>query len=349
MEADELEMFSNLGFSCVSIGNFTIKDVPFHKTKVDYGSMNWTKHDWPEPKIDRHIDLTNEFLHLNPQFKGISPTGANLPKDFLNKFDLIVVSHFQNYLHHIVNNINLDKTKVVLCTVGQTDPSYERNLNIIRDKILINRFAKTEEGVQGYCGADSFIHGSVSSDFNVQWTGEIPQLITVARAVTQRPNHVNYPTMLQVMEGLPSKIYGSGNETVPIPLSGGELDYLSLINTYKTNRAFLATGVCPGPINYTFIEAMFLGIPIVALGKNLARRLTGTANLYDIDSYIENGVNGFVSDKVEDLKEYSKLLLNDLSLAQSISQESIKKSRVLFSRETIQQKWQTLFKEKGII
>lgn len=350
MEAGDLEIFSSLGFDCVSVGNFLIHNTPYHKSGISYGPMNWTKHDWKEPNFNRDPELTHEFLHLNPNFSGITGKPLHITKEFISKFDVVVVSNLLDYLN-LFSNIKVANQELIYCTVGQTGPYNEQVMTKHRKRIKIVRVGLTEQIVQGYCGCDAFITGFASPDFtDLQWEGKDSEIITVCRAMKTRAKETNYSTFYQIVKGMNSKVYGIGNENLDYPqINGGELTYEGLLNTYKNKRGFISVGSSPAPITYTFAEALSSGIPIIALGKALASKYTGIANLYDCDSYISNGENGFVSNDIKELKEYAELLLKDFDLAKKISLKGKEAGKKHFSKEAVSKKWENFFKALGLI
>lgn len=352
-ESDDLEIYSNLGFECVTTGKFISSVIPGSDPNIS-SSLDWTKHDWRAPKFNTNIDLTKEFLSYNPKFNGIASIDANLPKSFLEKFDVIVISGFIHRLPDVVNKVgNNPNIKIIYNAVGQTTPYIEAVLQKCKNYILLNRYSKAESGIYNVCGmyseADSFIHGSVNPDFDVNWTGDNKELFTIARAIKTREKHTNYNLITTVMEGLPSKIYGQGNENVPAKLNGGSLGYSELIKTYQHSRVIILGGISPAAINYTFLEAMYVGTPVLALGRKLGRSGLSPSNFYDLPTYIENGVDGFYSDNVFELQDIAKELLRNDQLAKRVSEAASRKGRQNYSTAAIQGQWKTLFEEHGIL
>lgn len=348
LESDELEMISSLGLSVVSVGNFILPSEPFSEKKGITPTTPWCMYDWREPNINRDLDLTNEFLHMNPNFKGVDLSqNLNISRKYLEKFDAIVVSHSLKYLTQVLQL--RPKCPVIYCTVGQVSAGYENTLRPVRDLITIVRYCEGEEKVTNCVGTDAYISGSVNDDFlNIKWIGDWPQIMTVSRAMPIRPRETSYPTFLEIAQPFSAKIYGSGNELVPPQYNGGKLSYSELIEAYSRSRVFIATGTCPGTITYTFIEALGLGMPVIGFGPNLARRFIRRDNMYIIDKHIEKSQSGFYSDSIPELQDRIRELLKNDKLCQELSLNGKKYVKENFSRSVVTQKWRNLFKQKGL-
>jgi glycosyltransferase involved in cell wall biosynthesis len=349
LESDELELFDSLGFTSVTIGNFLIPGQPYHKNKLIKHPLPWSLHEWKEPTFKRDLELSQEFLDLNPNFEGVNTfQRIKLNKEYLDKFDAIVVTYTLPYLSGIIQ-LN-PKCPIILRAVGQTDLRYEQQLKIMRPHMTLVRYATGEENAQNYAGADRFICASVSEEFfDREWIGDTDEVMTVCRAMQERAKATNYQTFVELVEPFDAKIYGSGNENIPKDLNGGELTHEQLLEAYSKNRVFVTTGSAPGPIVYTFIEALAVGIPTVSLGPNLARKYTGPSNLYAIDRHVQQGVNGFYSDNIKELQGYINDLRKDDRLCQQISKNGIEYARNNFSRKIIAKQWKELFKNLGVL
>jgi glycosyltransferase involved in cell wall biosynthesis len=86
-----------------------------------------------------------------------------------------------------------------------------------------------------------------------------------------------------------------------------------------------------------FMEAWMTGMPVVAIGKSLAG-----FNI-EVPQLIANGVNGFTSDSLAELRRYISALLEDYGLAKKISSEGRKKAIELFDKGKIKGQWKCFF------
>lgn len=88
------------------------------------------------------------------------------------------------------------------------------------------------------------------------------------------------------------------------------------------------------------------GIPVVAIGKKLAAYQNFMLPIeIEVPSMIKNGVNGFTSDSMVDLRNYISQLLDDQNLARRIGEEGRKSAIELFGKEKIKAQWKQFFEE----
>ena len=87
------------------------------------------------------------------------------------------------------------------------------------------------------------------------------------------------------------------------------------------------------------------GIPVVAIGRGLADYGSfGLTNLeIEVPSMIENGVNGFTSDSIDELRTYVSQLLYSPELCKRIGEEGRKSAIKLFGKEKIKRQWKKFF------
>ena len=66
--------------------------------------------------------------------------------------------------------------------------------------------------------------------------------------------------------------------------------------------------------------------------------------MYDQHNIIDNEINGFYSDNIEQLRDYLKNLLDNKTLASKIGSAGRQLGMKLYSREVVKDKWEQLFK-----
>jgi len=94
------------------------------------------------------------------------------------------------------------------------------------------------------------------------------------------------------------------------------------------------------------MEAMMTGIPVVAIGSELANAIVPQNerwDYYDIPTIIKNGSNGFYSDNINELRGYISQLFEDEELAKRISQEGRKTAIRLWGKDHIKKNWEEFF------
>jgi len=323
LEYDELRIFSDLGLDWFSVGSYMDPLNPLEDLR---------------PPLSHNVnqDLIAEFKTLNPKYKYNDP--IVLTQSFVDKFDIIIVSHFPHYLQ---NQWPLIKDKMVVYSpVGQSNNWLEGQLKTYKaDGMRIVRVSAAEQAMGVYAGHDAIIRPIVDADEYNNWNGQKENVVTVNKWMQKRALHCLFYEYDIITKGLPRKLYGQNNED--IPFSNGTLSYDELKAAYRDNRVSLSMGTKPAPFTYTFMEALMTGCPVVTVGPGLGRG--APVGTYEAYSFIENGVDGFWSDDLKELRQYIELLLKDYDLAKQISVEGRKKALKLFDRSVAVRDWKNLF------
>jgi intein/homing endonuclease len=109
-------------------------------------------------------------------------------------------------------------------------------------------------------------------------------------------------------------------------------------NSYTTVGGTLHNCTYPAPYTMAWQEALMTGIPTVNIGLNLAG-----FNTFEVPYLIENGVNGFVSDSILELRRAVSALLEDHGLAKRISEKGRELALSLFDKGKIKEQWRAFF------
>jgi glycosyltransferase involved in cell wall biosynthesis len=267
-----------------------------------------------------------------------------LDKEFVDKFDVIVVSWRFDYFKQYQE---LFKGKVVIFeTVGQSDLKRESELKQARENgLLVVRIMPSESRYPGFAGADKFVYGWVDYDHTNLWTGSDTSILTIKASIQKRARACNTNEYLAITKDLPRKLYGYDNDGVSFCL--GTLTDTEMIHKYRSARLSFGLGSKPAPIVYTVLEPMARGCPLVTWGPRLGN-FPGMST-YTMHEHLENGVNGFYSDDLKELRHYCELLLKDLDLARTVGEAGRQLVKEKFSYENVKNNWKELFKEVGIL
>jgi len=317
LEFDELKLFTDLGIDWFSLGSYVVPTKPVDSIR---------------PPIRYYPD---EWLTHN------TPPRDNIPKEFLDKFDTIVVMHVPGW---IVQNWDKFKDKrVVWRTIGQSTPTIERRMLDYRQKGLqIVRYSPREANLEPTAGCDALIRFYKDPSEFGHWVGAGNEVITFAQDMKHRGEFCNYEAFLSITQGFTARIYGPKNENAE-GLNGGFLTYEQMQQKMRDARVYIYTGTQPASYTLNLIEAMMTGVPIVAIGPLLANSLNMrngiNADLYEIPDIITNGVNGFWSDNINELRERVAYLLSDVKAARRIGEMGRQRAIELFDKDNVQLKW----------
>ena len=284
--------------------------------------------------------------HENWAEEGKTFPRTEIPDSFLKHFDCIIVMHTPAIL--INNWSRMKHKKVIWRSIGQSTTGVEQCLAPLRnDGMKIIRMSPKEINIPKYIGADAMIRFYKDEEELGKWNGEDKRVINFTQSLKGRRLFCHYDHVVELMSGFDgSKVYGTGNEDLG-PLNGGELTWDFMKGKLRDTRVFAYGGTWPSPYTLAFQEAFMTGIPVIAIGKRLAQELPGVEHLdfYEIEDFIQNGVNGFVADDISTLRGNIYQLLNDDALAKSISEKARETAIQLFGKQTIKEQWKKFLEE----
>jgi glycosyltransferase involved in cell wall biosynthesis len=155
----------------------------------------------------------------------------------------------------------------------------------------------------------------------------------------QRGPHCNYQLFEQVTRPFPRKLFGPGNNQPGFGM--GKVSYDHMRRELRNNRVYFYTGTHPASYTLNFIESWMTGIPLVCIGPQHGNaNVWRTHNLYEINTLIEDGVTGFISDDPLVLQDRIRLLMNDKALASQISAAARQEAIRHFGKDLIKGAWE---------
>lgn len=313
LEYDELKLFEELGIDYFSLGSYVVPTSPVDSIRPPLKSFpsNWVK--------------------------GNAPPRDNIPQEFINQFDTIMIMHMPEWIEE-----NWDKfrgKRVIWRTIGQSTPNIEARMQQYRAKGLeIVRYSPREANLEPTAGCDRIIRFYKDEREFGHWTGASNEVITFAQDMKHRGEFCNYEAFTEIVKGFNAHVYGPKNEGSEI-LNGGFMQYHELQQKMRDARAYIYTGTQPASYVLNLIEAMMTGIPVVALGPEHGNSLNPEKNLYEIPDIIQSGVNGFISDDIPQLRRWVQMLIDDVKLARRIGDMGRQRAIELFGKEVIKQRW----------
>lgn len=314
-EYEDIKLFTELGHQVVSHGAYANPRKPGDKSRPPIENAYYNK---------ELADLVSTM----PKW------GSVIPKKLVDWCDVIYILGIEVWLPS-----NWDRIKhkhVVFRSIGQSVEHTETVLTRFRRQGLkIVRYSPFERAIPGYVGADAFIRFYKDPEEYKGWNGKVKQVITVAQSMKKR-QALKFHIFDKATRGFPRKLYGHSNDDVG-ELWGGSLSYEELKGVYRDNRVFFYTCTFPAPYTMGFMEAWMTGTPIVAIGSELA------GFHLEVPLLIDNGVNGFTSNNLLELRKYTSTLLEDHNLAKAISVQGRKKAIELFGKERIKREWKEFF------
>jgi len=262
--------------------------------------------------------------------------GAPIPEKLVEWCDLIFIHGIEAWLP--TNWKTIKHKHVVFRSIGQAVERTEHVLALFRrEGLKIVRYSPFERSIPDYAGEDAFIRFYKDPEEYKGWIGNVKQVITIAQSMKKRDDALKFHIFDKATRGFPRKLYGHANEDTG-KLWGGELSYEELKQVLRESRVFFYTCTFPAPYTMAFQEAFMTGTPVVAIGPKLAGW-----GWIEVPYLIDNGINGFTSDSLLELRGYVSKLLEDEDLAKRISAEGRKKAIELFDKNKIKSEWKAFF------
>lgn len=335
LEYDELKLFTELGHECYSLGAYTQPGGEEHRKR---------------PPLE--LPYNPHFIELSLQYDR-----RQLHPEMLEGIDIVIVMHEPSFLGR-VNNSQWNQDlgdgnwplfrefikkggRVIWRSIGQSIPNVERILAPWRAEGLeVVRYSPAEQTIGQNVGTDAVIRFYKDPDEFKGWTGDDRTVINFTQSLKERGRFTGYNTVRRLADAIPFKVYGPNNEDLG-DLHGGLLKYDEMLRVLQRSRAYFYHGTYPASYTLSFIEAMMTGIPMLCVGpkKGNSHEMFPDQNTYEIPGIIQQGVNGYYSDSVEELQGYAQHLLDDVNLARSISAFGRNTAIDLFGKAKIKAQW----------
>lgn len=319
LEYDELKLFEELGIDYVSLGSYLVPRKPVDPIR---------------PPLNHTV--SQEILENVPD-------RDNIPKEFFDKFDVIVIMHVPEWIEK--NWDKMKHKKVIWRTIGQSTKAVEERMaKYRREGMKIVRYSPKEANIERTAGCDKIIRFYKDPDEFGHWVGAGNEVITIAQDMQHRGEYCNYDAFMELAEGFNAKLYGPKNEE-SVKVNGGFLTYEQMKQKMRDARVYIYTGTQPASYTLNLMEAMMTGVPIVALGPKHGNSLNLAGDLYEIPEIIANGVNGFWSDDLTSLRETITFLLKDKKSAERIGRAGRERAIELFGKDAIKEQWRKYLTE----
>lgn len=330
LEFDEVRMFHKLGHEIFSPSAY-----------YNPQSTDFLRPGIPGLSYDqRDIDVYNTMHQSGAVFPDAKD---HLTTEFLEPFDVVIVMGMSD--RWVVDQWDVLQDKIVIWrTIGQSNPEEELKVKRIKDRcenLKIVRYSPTERTIRNFAGEDVLIRFGKRPDEYFGWTGQTSELMTLCQSMQERGTSTSWSVFNEIASSIPSKLYGLGNDGNE-HWNGNVLTSTDLAHKLRDHRVYFYGGTKPANYTMNFIEAWMTGIPIVAVGPRLGNG--DGYNTYEIPDLIENGVNGFYSDNISELKQHINQLLGDHDLCKSIGKSGRKAALSHFDEYDREVDWETFLK-----
>lgn len=314
LEYDEVQLLTDLGHEVFANGAYI--DPRGHITL-------------PRPGI-RGAKYYEDFALL-----ASNSSKTNLPPELIDPFDLIIVMHQPDIL---INNWDrIRHKKVIWRTIGQSTSEVESRLAPLRaDGLKIIRYSPNEEYIHNNIGSDILIRFYKDENELNNWSGHKNNVITFAQSLKGRRDHCHYDEIIAVMNAFNGTVYGPGNEDLG-DVSGGAISYSSQIKAMQDAGVMIYGGTAPASYTLSFIEALMVGLPIVAINSSMSNIIYNFP-FYEVDSILSQ-IDGITCASVDEMLSRTDQVLNDKVFAASLSKRQRDLAVEMFGKTKIIKQW----------
>lgn len=319
LEYDEVKLLSDLGHDVFSTGAYAYPQ--FRPGMKRPGLPQLTHY----PDLER---LASVFVS----------SGYSLNQELIDWADTIIFMHLPEAIEK--NWEKIKHKRVIFRSIGQMVQHQEILIGrLAAEGLQIVRYSPQESALPSYAGANAMIRFYKDPAEYGGYRGDNPVVVNFSQSIVQRRNECHYEEVMELMGGFNARIYGTDNQNLgKSEINGGTVTYEQQLEIMRSARAYVYSGTWPAPYTLSFIEALMTGIPVVALGPAHAHLNRGL-DFYEVHKIIQNGVNGFVSDKLSDLKNDIRTLLENQEYAREVGQAGRQTAIQLFGVDTIKQQW----------
>jgi hypothetical protein len=314
LEYDEVQLLTDLGHDVFSNGAYI--DPRGHLTL-------------PRPGIEGAA-YYEDYANLS-----LNHPKTNLPMELIDPFDVIIVMHSPDVI--VQNWDRIKHKKVIWRTIGQSTEGVEASLSQMRDEGLkIIRYSPKERTLSNYIGEDVLIRFCKDEDDFKGWVGT-GGVVSFAQSLKGRRTHCHYEEVIRVIDKYNGTVYGPGNDDLGIR-NGGAVPYSTQIKRMQEARVMIYGGTAPASYTLSFIEALMMGLPIVAISKELAHIIYGF-DFYEVDEILAK-IGGLVCDNVEQMFQKTQMMLNDIDFAKEMSEKQRALAIEMFGKKKIIKQWE---------
>lgn len=320
LEYDEVQMFTDMGHDVFSNGAYL--DPAGHITH-------------PRP------GLKGAIYHEDLADIARKTATTNLPKELIDPFDVIIVMHTPDVL--ISNWDRIKHKKVIWRTIGQSTPNVEARLKPLRDEgLIIVRYSPKERHLENYLGEDALIRFYEDEDKYKGWHGKAGTVVNFSQSLLGRRDFCHYDEVIPVIEAFGGLVYGPGNEDLG-QYNGGAVPHEKQLEIMRAAGVMVYGGTWPASYTLSFIEALMMGLPIVAVSKEIAHvKKFAHIDFYEVDELMAE-ISAPVCDSVEQMMEATRQLLENRKYALDISKRQRELALKHFSKAAISAQWAELF------
>jgi hypothetical protein len=332
LEYDDVRMFTEMGHRVFSVGGLANPDGPQPATRptmAGFHSRDW----WSAFAGDASNDLT----------------AKRVTREFAQRFDVAVVNHDPALLD--TNMGALSGMPIVFRSIGQSNYHREAILARHLDAVHVVRYSQKEVGLPNFCRTDRVIYFAKFLTDYPRWDGG-SRAITFHNSFPTRAT-VSVPTLSQydeIARSGPFDLYGFWNDGVEAWRGLASAD--QQLELFRTAGAYVYVYSVPPSYTLSLVEAMLVGVPVVAPSASAVRSILGatadacgfTAARYEVSEFLDHDPS-LIWNTANEVPFRVRALLEEPERSQVISQRLRSKASALFDVRKVAPQWQQLLLE----
>ena len=251
---------------------------------------------------------------------------SNLSIHYVERHDVAIIHNYKHW--QLLRECTVPKIVVFHCSkAGQGDAQFAAE-DLSECVVVFNSF-KDKDRWDLKCPRQHVIwHGFDPNEWPIS-DRSINKVLSVGRRIAERDGICGYRIISELNKsGIPVKLVGD-NPTIGIQSPGS----FEELKEFHSRYAVYLNPTLRSPMPRGRGEAMMAGIPVITTG------------FYDEEMFIEHGVNGFVTNNIQEIKEYTALLLADKDLQKEMALASRRTAVERFHISRFLEQWKTVISE----
>lgn len=249
-------------------------------------------------------------------------------------FDCLLYQSRKNYLEdqfEILSKTQRAAPKIYLEHNPPKDNPYESK-HLINDPEILTVHVTHFNNLMWHCNntPTKVIEHGVVLPTETNWQGDQRRGVVVINGLLNRGRRMGLDLYQRIKKHIPLDLVGIGSEQIG---GLGEIRHEELPKVLAKYRFIFNPARCTS-LPLAIIEAMMVGVPVVSLATT------------EMVSVIENGVNGFIDNRLDIVIQAMANLLDDYELAKKMSLETKRRAVARFNVQRFAAEWEETFQNR---
>lgn len=271
------------------------------------------------------IDIPQWSIDIAPVLDCVNIVGKKRMQDYFKEYDVLILHDSPLYteIRNLYNGIIIyydvmnGRGKI---TNDRNDSDNQLFFHPKTALVFVSNGARMSHGV--FRGRHKTIYPGINENFWKGYNGEEKRIVHVRNQFEMREKE-RYGEFKKICGDNPCLLIGHGNP-------GSVKNFEQLRKIFQESRVYVNIELTYSTFNISCMQAMMTGMPIVS---------------NDVEcngEHIRNGVEGFISNDIEYLKDRTQVLLDCPKVAKQLGDNARKMARIKYSAEVFNLQWNDL-------